>query len=258
MKMKIAASICAFVSLGLAGAWSANLAPHILLGALSIVFLMAALGCLLSDMQFRHACKRINIENKSVIKNDVFVVKSLRYLFGYFYLIDPSKWISGTCKHKHLIARGDYKPYRCIEIYVLGWFAIEVFALVWLISRQVIFTTVEMTFLKIIIPYLCFRLFSIFQSWVNQFILQKEWTAIDVNRSLVLALIGYAEIGIIGAIVRFTYQQICVGQALSDSIMTMIANPQGLSSPIQYAQIMFSILFIVVVMQHIIGRKTSS
>jgi hypothetical protein len=262
LQWKVIALICAIIGLGFAGAWSAKVCGYILFGSFSIALFVIALVVVWFDWQFRDEWEFERFQIGSPLENPGFVLKWLRYIFAYFYMIVPSKWISGTMHHQNKIDLGCLRPYVCIDIYVIGWFVMELSALIWLVIRHVVLkanvTACETVILQIAIPYLCFRLFDIFQSWVKQFILQQKWKAISVHRSLVLAFIGYFEIGIIGAIIRYTNQQpIRIWQAIDNSVMTMIVNPASKPSPIQYTQIMFSILFIVVVAQHIIGRKAS-
>jgi len=81
-----------------------------------------------------------------------------------------------------------------------------------------------------------------------------------VNRSLVLAFVGYIEITIIGAIIRFTYRQSnYFSDAFYNSVMTMIANPQheDMGLAIMYIQIGFAILFLTAVAQNVVGRLSS-
>ena len=185
-------------------------------------------------------------------KNLPCILRRLRCLFLFLYFLSFTKWISGTKKADEKILYLDYKPYQCIERYVISWLFIDSIAA----------TVIGLYNLKIIplVWVFSYRLLDIFQSWVSQFILRSKWKAINVNRSLVLAFEGYIEITIIGAIIKYTYGQYRGNNfldALYDSVNTMIANPGNRASPIQYVQIMFAVLFVAVVVQHVVGRLSS-
>ncbi len=197
------------------------------------------------------------------IKNPPFVLNRLRRIFAFLFLLSGSKWIAGTKKHEAMIGDKDFSPYRCVEWYVIGWSAFELVALIYLlivhgVLHRPVGSVEQVVFVVLIFP-LCYRLFDIFQSWVGQFVLRSTWNTINVNRSLVLAIVGYIEITMIGAIVRFRFQQpILVGQSLYDSVASMIASPGDKASAIQYTQIMFAVLFAAVVVQHVVGRLSGN
>lgn len=193
-----------------------------------------------------------------------FIVPWLRWVFAFFYLLSFSKWISGTLKARRKIDTGNRRAYTCTEIYVTVWFFIEA-AVAYTIARclwPVIYSqsTLSHVFALAFVGLFSYRLFDIFQSWASQYVLKSRWEAIDMNRSLVLAFVGYIEITIIGAIIRFTYQQSnYFSDAFYNSVMTMILNPQNedVGLPIMYVQIMFAILFLVTVTQHVVGKLSS-
>lgn len=217
----------------------------------------------MKDCCFWEESKR-EFEKVALEENPGFILKWLRYVFALFYLLSFSKWISGTSKAGAKVDAGKLRPYLCIDIYVTVWFGIEVAIAStiacchWpVIGSQSAFSHV---FALAFVALFSYRLFDIFQSWVSQYVLRSKWEAINVNRSLVLAFVGYIEIAIIGAIIRSTYQQsnyFC--DAFYNSVMTMIANPQheDIGLAIMYTQIGFAILFLVTVTQHVVGRLVS-
>ncbi len=190
-----------------------------------------------------------------------FIVNSLRFLFFVVYLISPTKWISGKLSDREKIDRGNYHPYCCVEIYVICWLFIEMALVIYifkapmqvsLINNQLVINIFRIAFI--------IRLIDIFQSWVSQFVLKSKWEAIHITRSLILAIINYIEIAIIAAFLRFVlYPNMTLCDAFGHSVMTMIANPQigedGLL--IMYVQIMFALLFLIAVAQHLVGRLSS-
>ncbi len=197
-------------------------------------------------------------------KDPGFIVKGLRWMFAVFYLLSFSKWISGTLKARRKIDTGNLRPYSCIEIYVTVWFFIEVAVASTIASYHwpVIYSqsTLSHVFALFFVVLFSYRLFDIFQSWVSQYVLKSRWEAINVNRSLVLAFVGYIEITIIGAIIRFAYQQSSYfSDAFYNSVMTVIANPQreDMGLAIMYTQIGFAILFLTAVAQNVVGRLSS-
>jgi hypothetical protein len=197
------------------------------------------------------------------IKHPPFILSGLRRFFAILYLLTPSKWISGTKKHQAMVRRNNFRPYRCIDIYVIVWLAFEFVALVYLFIVDTVLHrpigSVELVVFIVLIIFFCYRLFDVFQSWVGQFVLKSNWNAIIINRSLVLAIIGYIEITLIGAIIRFISQQpISCWHSLYGSVTAMIANPtEKCGSPILYTQLMFAILFLVAVAQHLLGRLSN-
>ena len=193
-----------------------------------------------------------------------FILKGLRYVFALFYLLSFSKWLSGTLKARRNITQKNFHPYCCIEIYVTVWLFIEVAvaSTIAIYHWPMIYSQSKLSHVSALffVGLFSYRLFDLFQSWVSQYVLKSNWDAIDVNRSLVLAFIGYIEITIIGAIIRFTYQQSnYFGDAFYNSVMTAIANPQreDVGLAIMYTQIAFSILFLTAVAQHVVGRLSS-
>lgn len=153
--------------------------------------------------------------------------------------------------------------YTAVEIYVLGWFAIEIFFLLLLAKESLTGCSWFVWLLRFLI---CYRLFDIFQSWVSQFVLMPDWKPINPYRSLVLVFIGYIEIIISYALIAFVFGStfskpfLSVFQALYYSFTTAITmgsawKPEGAGGyAIFYTQIMFILLFITAVIQRILGR----
>ena len=185
--------------------------------------------------------------------NVPFILSWLRHLFLFLSLVSISYWLSLSQIHQEKIRKQlDFKPYRSADIYITIWLAFEISAAI-----AVGISHVQIVFLAALFSY---RLLDIFQSWVNQFLLNSKWTAINVNRSLIMAFAYYLEIIIMGAIIRFTFDENPLrtfSDSLSSSVNTMIANPGQTPSPIQYVQIMFAVLFAAVVVQHVVGRLSN-
>ena len=191
-------------------------------------------------------------DSKEKVEKPGCILSLLRCFFDYIFLFSISKWLSQTKKKQEKIKGGDLSPYRCVDIYVSVWLAIELVTT--LVIKYLDWPVISKQFaLSCVFIFLfSYRLFEIFQSWVSQFVLRYRWIAINANRSLVLAFVGYLEIAVIGTILRMIYEE---ASPLYNSVVSLIANPQlDYSSPIQYVQIMFSILFLAVVAQQIIAR----
>jgi len=193
--------------------------------------------------------------NEPKIQTAGFILSWLRYIIAVCYLLSFSKWISGTSKKQKQIDSFDLRPYRCIDIYVIVWLCIELLVTIWFAVCNIRYNT-DVCLVNTFVGLFCYRLFDIFQSWVSQFVLKSRWEAISINRSLVLAFVGYVEICIIGTFFRYVYGTISMWKNVHYSVTAMIANPMEKESTslIQYTQIMFAVLFLVVVAQHIMGK----
>jgi hypothetical protein len=225
-------------------------------------------GILKTFQYIRSECiNEYSVVNKS--PSPGFIVNWLRYLFTSFFLVSISKWISGTKKAEDMIFRRDLRPYKWIEIYVIIWLCLETVTLITIeilvrtnivSSVSSIINTALFSKLKILVLLIfSYRLFDIFQSWVGQFILGGKWKPISINRSLVLAFEGFVEIVLLGTLLGISggyYPR--VGDGIETSLMTMLINPEPGLNIIQYVQLLFAVLFIGVVVQHIIGRLSTN
>lgn len=123
-------------------------------------------------------------------------------------------------------------------------------------------------FVQILILY---RLFDIFQAWVNDFVLMPNWQPVDPRRTLVLVFIGFLEVIISYALFAFIYQtsfyirqSASLGQSLYYSVRTATTisadwKPKSLAGYfIFYTELVFAILFVTAVIGQIfsyIGNK---
>ena len=153
--------------------------------------------------------------------------------------------------------------YVAVEIYVLGWFAIEITFLLLLAGERFTDCFLLIWLLRFLI---CYRLFDIFQSWVSQFVLMPKWEPVSPYRSLVLVFIGYIEIIISYALLAFVFDSAfsvpfdTVWKAFYYSVTTAttIGSKWGPISAggyaIFYTQLMFVVLFVTAVIQRILTR----
>jgi hypothetical protein len=191
-------------------------------------------------------------DGKEKVEKPGYVLTVLRYVFGYLFLLSLSKWLSQTEKKLEKIKDNDLSPYKCVDVYVTVWLAVELIMAIVIYFHDSLVISKHLGLSCFFLGIFSYRLFDIFQSWVSQFVLRYRWNAINANRSLVLAFVGYLEVTIIGTIIRMIFEK---KSSLYNSVVSLIANPQiSDSSPIQYVEIMFSILFLTVVAQQIIGR----
>lgn len=214
----------------------------------ALAFLFKMCRCISAEWKYKIG--EVKDQELGLAKNPPFILYCLRLAFAFLSLLSGAQWIARTRKHRAMIEKNDLRPYRSIEKYAIGWLAFEFVPLAYLFIASV-----ELVVFFVLIILLCYRLFDIFQSWVNQFMLAANFDAKNVNRSLVLAFLNYVEITLIGAIIRYRFQQpISFDKSLYGSVTAMIANPVQGSSVIQYAQLMFAVLFATIVVQHLVNR----
>ena len=159
-------------------------------------------------------------------------------------------------------------PYRCVDRYVISWLALGI--TFFLILSFVHGLNQQFVVRWIFTSLLMYRLFDIFQAWVNQFVLMEEWKPVSPYRSLVLLFIGYIEIIISYAIIAFIFQtnfyiqsgtaSICDGLYYSIRTATFgsVWKPVTAGSyAIFYTQLIFAVLFITAAIQRILGRISS-
>jgi hypothetical protein len=185
-----------------------------------------------------------------------FILPLLRFLFSGLHYLSPHK-----CFTKHI--KCEKIRYMHVDAYETIWFIILI---LFLVSSGCFYQSCW--FIWIASFFVAYRLFDIFQSWVYQFILMKGWSSVDVNRSLVLVFFDYIEIIISYAVLYFILQNnfsgsfcsVCQSLYYSVTTATMIGSNDW--QPIKpwgyvifFSQIIFAVLFLTVVVQHIIGRK---
>lgn len=117
--------------------------------------------------------------------------------------------------------------------------------------------------------FLMYRLFDIFQSWVNMFLLTEDPKLRDPSRNLVLAFIGYFEVIIGYSVLAFIFKSgfTCVSNThtfhhIVDSLRYSVGLLTTIGSNWEpsawygyfffYTQVLFGVLFVVVVIQRII------
>lgn len=185
-----------------------------------------------------------------------FIIPFLRFLFRVLAWLFPSQWIREFIKCEKI-------RYRCIDALEIFWVVVLILLLAshgWYFKSSL--------YLCLVISIVIYRLYDIFQSWVYQFILMEDWRPVNIYRSLVLVIIGYFEIIISYSVLYFILQDnisksfysVCQSLYYSVTTSTMIGSndwqpvkPWGYV--IFFSQIIFALLFLTVVVQHIIGRK---
>jgi hypothetical protein len=228
-------------------------------GVVVSILLLAAFWYVWHDWEFRNELEwQRQKQVGSKWTNPGWILRALRYIFMLLYMFTPSKWISGTKEQHYRIKYYFYrKPYKYIDCFVVSWIIMEAAVLIWLHNSS---RLLPEWLILILFGFYGFRLFDIFQSWVNQFILRYDWNAISTNRALVLNFVAYFEILLIGTFFRLIYPgQICkisCNEAFRRSLMALIANPVEKDTAyfILYIQIIFSILFLTVVAQQVLSR----
>lgn len=202
-------------------------------------------------------------------KRKGFVLHVLRFLFYCLWGLSLSLWIRSILQRYHPSCWKRNK-YFIVESYVLFWFMVEILFLGLLICTSLV---EEDWFLCLAAGFLSYRLFDIFQAWVNQFVLMEmqEWKPIDPRRTLVLVFIGYVEIMISYAILAFVFQDtfskpfctVCQSLYYSVTTATTIGSKwEPISAggyAIFYTQVMFAVLFVTAVIGQIftyISKKT--
>jgi hypothetical protein len=177
-------------------------------------------------------------------------------MFGGLAWLFPSKYFRECIKCEKI-------RYMHVDAHEIFWVVILILLLA---SSGCSSNCLFFTYLVLII--VIYRLVDIFQSWVSQFILMKDWIPADINRSLVLVFMGYFEIIVSYAIFYYIGQDnICksfssVWQSFYYSVSTATMIGSDIWKPMKlwgYAtfitQIMFAVLFLTVVVQNIVGRK---
>jgi hypothetical protein len=182
----------------------------------------------------------------------------LKYTFAFFALLSIGAGINRRNRNltsQEIRDKGLLYIIKRVDWYIFIWLVLELLAVCGIMTSPAFMLN---SLYWLIIGFFSYRLFEIFQSWVSQFILTYKWDPINTNRSLVLAFEGYLEITLIGAVIRFTTSSEIpesFSASFSDSVMAMIANPKAETlNAIGYIQIIFSILFVAVVVQQVLAR----
>ena len=149
---------------------------------------------------------------------------------------------------------------RATDAYTLAWFIILV-----LFS---IFSDCAITLPCLFLAIISYRLFDIFQFWVNEYILGKihSQPPVNMSRTLILNLINYAEITLSFSLIAFIQSHLfdgidCMTQAFYYSARNAITIGSAEITPVGFGywifgfQIMFVLLFLTVVVSNIIGYK---
>ncbi len=196
------------------------------------------------------------VANVKTFASPGLILPGLRYLFAIFKLLSVGGWINRKYRYftsQELKDSGYMYIFRRMDIYILLWVILELLAMLLIIRSPAVMQGSALGFLLVVFGY---RLFEIFQAWVNQFLLTYKWDPVNASRSLVLAFGGFWEVTIIGGIVRAATNQ---SDAWTNSIAAMLLNPvdEGVV-PIMYIQIIFVMLFIVVVAKQVAGRMATA
>jgi len=204
------------------------------------------------------------------------------YNFSRLDICWDEGWVFPCCKFVFfiisLLSLGAIAPYRAI-----GWrlnrkscefFFVDSYIFIWALFIGVLSwlaTTDSPCLLHncVLLGFLSYRIFEIFQSWVSQFITyEKEWTPINVYRTLVLVFVGYIEItfsfALIAFILKDNFQGInCWIQALHYSLGNAVTIGSSITTPttgIGYTlfatQLMFTLLFLVSAVNRIYASIT--
>ena len=179
----------------------------------------------------------------------------LEHVFRALFWVFPTKYFTWFFGKNRYIA---------VEAYVL---------LVWVPFEIIIFCTFTSSvsasvgwFRIFAAALLSYRLLDIFQSWVSQFIVSKDWQPINPYRSLILVIISFTEIILIYGTLSFIFQRafsepfLTISESLYYSVTTATAigsswHPISVAGyALFYTQIMFSILFLTFVIQRILKR----
>ena len=198
---------------------------------------------------------RWELANVKTFSNPGLILPGLRYLFAIFKLLSIGGWINRNYRYftsQELKDSGYLYIFRRMDFYILLWIVLELLVTFLQHRSPQIF---HEPWRIVVLGFASYRLFEIFQAWVCQFILTYKWDPINASRSLVIAFGGYWEVVVIGGIIRAVANQ---PGPLTNSITTMILNPanEG-TSPIQYIQIMFVLLFIIVVAKQMVGKMST-
>jgi len=187
-----------------------------------------------------------------------FLLPVLRSIFYCFHYLSVHRYIPYLCYKRRYIA---------VEIYVIAWLSIEI--VLFLLTKEPIVCSVCASLLSAVI---CYRLFDLFQSWVSQFVLGQESDPVNPLRTLILVLIGYAEIAISYAIITFVFSNTFsteftlpfhdIGDAFYYSLSTAIAigsewRPESVGSYFIFGtQIIFTLLFLTAVVNRVFAYIT--
>ena len=196
------------------------------------------------------------VANVKTFASPGLILPGLRYLFAIFKLLSVGGWINRKYRYftsQELKDSGYMYIFRRMDIYILLWVVMELLAMLLILRSPTVAQGPALGFFLVVFGY---RLFEIFQAWVNQFLLTYKWDPINASRSLVIAFGGFLEVAIIGGIIRAANNQ---SDVWTNSIQAMILNPanEGMS-PVMYIQIVFVLLFVVVVAKQMIGRMATA
>lgn len=191
---------------------------------------------------------------------------SLNYwLIAYRFDKKETRAINGGHMRRYCHLRK--RRYYCVDGYVVSWFALGIIFFLALLLSDGLDQQPILRFVFAII--LCYRLFDIFQAWVNMFLLEHDPQLRDPNRNLVLAFIGYLEIVIAYSVLAFlfkngfknvstalTFGDIVESLRYSLGILTTLGSnwePSAFNGySILCTQLTFGLLFVVIVIQRII------
>ena len=156
------------------------------------------------------------------------------------------------------------RQYRATDIYTLVWFTI-----LFVIFMLSIFSDCVITLPPLYLAIISYRLFDIFQFWVNEYILGKihSQPPVNMSRTLILNFINYGEITLSFSLIAFIQSHLfdgidCMTQAFYYSIRNAITIGSSDVTPIGFwghtifaFQLLFVLLFLTVVVSNIIGYK---
>ncbi len=186
------------------------------------------------------------------------LARYLLYILDYLTL----KRILQTHLQKYCYHWWYRNRYIIVECYVFSWLVVEIIFLL----------RFDQILLWFIIWFFIWRLVDIFQSWFNILILSEDPSPYSVPRMLVLVMISFAEIAIIFGVLDFVWKDAFISdghtfhsmwQSLYHSVTT-ITTVGSNYSPVSgagyflvYGEIVFSVLFLVVVIQRIVSLYRS-
>lgn len=193
--------------------------------------------------------------------NNGWLIVVLKYLFVFFSKLSFGLLITYFIERK----KGD--EHRCrylfVDSYVTFWVGLIV-----LFSMLAINSTPCCILDCIILIFLSYRLFEIFQSWVSQYILggvSEPWKTRNIYRNLVLVFLDYGEVIFSYALLAFILKNnfsgiTCWQQSFLYSLghaVTIGSNNIVPTTSIGYAlfatQLMFTLLFLVAAVNRIIA-----
>ncbi|MFC2063182.1 hypothetical protein ACFLS8_04500 [Chloroflexota bacterium] len=205
--------------------------------------------------------------------NDGWVLDVARVIFWFLSKLSIIRAIVFWKEKRYKRESSSYererrKLYQCVDWYVVSW--IVILGIFTCFNAK---NNISPPYNYVIIGFVSYRIFDIWQSWVSQFVLGSisgHWNPRNLHRSLLLVFEGYGEIIIGYALLIFVFQAQFAGfegmlslrEAFGYSICNAVTIGSSQIHPITnwgYAifasQLMFVLLFLTSVVARIIGRE---